>query len=209
MKLESKYYLKALETSVICFSNLDSDARFSLEKLCTDHGALCSSAMDHNVTHLVTPVFEERKCELAILYHIPIVHPTWVTECIKRGAVLEPCFFSPNLPKDQLGKGVYDLDSNHIQRRYGDILEEEHIEPNLRLTRKRYLERAKHDWNQVLGLQKATTNEKHSCSNFDMISSRNTCTNSDISEMSIFNECKFMIQNFEIDKVRYESKDAY
>lgn len=47
-----------------------------------------------------------RRCEKAVEWGIPVVHPRWVIDCVRRGAILEHQYYDINkIEPDKLGKG--------------------------------------------------------------------------------------------------------
>ncbi|EFN81703.1 PAX-interacting protein 1 [Harpegnathos saltator] len=80
-----------------CISQVSRTDSKSLWAMITLQGGKCQLRLDRYCTHLITGKANGVKYETAMRHHIHIVTPDWITECCKKGAIINEMEYHPRL----------------------------------------------------------------------------------------------------------------
>ncbi|XP_024871465.1 PAX-interacting protein 1-like isoform X2 [Temnothorax curvispinosus] len=81
----------------VCLSQVSRADSKSLWAMITLQGGKCQLRLDRYCTHLVAAKANGVKYEAATRHHIPVVTPDWITECCKKGTLVNEVEYHPRL----------------------------------------------------------------------------------------------------------------
>lgn len=115
----NKGKLGVFEKLKVCFTNI-SGSREDLIKLVEQNKGQYLPDLTRQVTHLVSPTKVGKKYQYGKKWGTTIVSPEWLFQSVERGTCLDPVYYSPDLPADQIGKGAF-IDKS-LHRRGNNII---------------------------------------------------------------------------------------
>ena len=85
--------------------------RAQLQDSIITHGGDYRGDLTKNVTHLIANVPEGKKYQYAEQWHVRVVSPRWIEDCLERGMVLEESLYHPTTPIEEQGKGAWNREA--------------------------------------------------------------------------------------------------
>ncbi len=87
--------LKVFGGMQICIGKVNDYNKEELIKLIESNGGFCHETLSATITHLITSNPSGKRCFYAKKWEIPICHPEWVFQSIRRNATLMEKYFDP------------------------------------------------------------------------------------------------------------------
>ncbi|GMF03087.1 unnamed protein product [[Candida] boidinii] len=77
-----------------------------IQKSIIKNGGLCTESLSNKTTAVVSITKTGKRISKAIEWNIPVIHPQWIIDCIRRGAILELKYYNTLTIRDEdIGKG--------------------------------------------------------------------------------------------------------
>ncbi|CDK26219.1 unnamed protein product [Kuraishia capsulata CBS 1993] len=160
------YKLPAFDGLSICVSRIGDHSKSKFSKLISDNGGVVTDSLTMSSSCVVSTERSGKRYEKAIEWKVPVVHPKWVEDCIRRKATLDMKYYEI----DKINAA--DLGAN-------SCLVWEHVtkdEPKIRQTRQlipetdeslKITKKAPSLWGSIMGNLKAQSKPKNESSTWE------------------------------------------
>lgn len=106
------YKIRIFDSMSFCLCRLGKENvapdyhRDFIQKSIIKNGGLCTESLSNKTTAVVSITKTGKRISKAIEWNIPVIHPRWIIDCIRRGAILELKYYNTLTIRDEdIGKG--------------------------------------------------------------------------------------------------------
>ncbi|OWB86890.1 hypothetical protein B5S33_g5613 [[Candida] boidinii] len=112
-KLFEDYKIQIFDSMSFCLCRLGKQNviqdyhRESIQKSIIENGGICTESLSNKTTGVVSITKTGKRISKAIEWNIPVIHPRWIVDCIRRGGILELKYYNTLTIRDEdIGKGA-------------------------------------------------------------------------------------------------------